>query len=171
MSLIERYRTLYAHEIDADAKLLAMIASVPAERRDDPGFQRAVNLAAHLAACRQNWLGFLTDDGAALSAWFEEAADFACLTERFARVHAAWSAYLASLDDDALVQDFEFTEMGQRFRWNVEGQVLQLAGHGHYHRGQIALLVDQLGGETVDTDYVDWAIASAPPGRYGAVTG
>jgi uncharacterized damage-inducible protein DinB len=38
----------------------------------------------------------------------------------------------------------------------VEVQVIQLFGHASYHRGQIALLVDQLGGEVVDTDYVDW---------------
>ena len=34
-------------------------------------------------------------------------------------------------------------------------QIEQLAGHAAYHRGQIALLVDQLGGEVQDTDYAD----------------
>ncbi len=37
-------------------------------------------------------------------------------------------------------------------------QAVTLAGHASCHRGQIALLVDQLGGETVDTDYVYWAV-------------
>jgi uncharacterized damage-inducible protein DinB len=29
-------------------------------------------------------------------------------------------------------------------------------GHAWYHRGQIAMLVKDLGGETVDTDYIFW---------------
>ena len=52
---------------------------------------------------------------------------------------------------------FEFTELnGESFRLPIEVQIVQLVGHASYHRGQIALLVDQLGGETVDTDYADW---------------
>ncbi|MGC4045162.1 MAG: DinB family protein [Armatimonas sp.] len=38
----------------------------------------------------------------------------------------------------------------------IEVQIVQLIGHAPYHRGQVALLVDQLGGEVVDTDYADW---------------
>ena len=63
---------------------------------------------------------------------------------------------LARLDDGRLVQDFEFLEGDSPFSLPREVQMVQLFGHDAYHRGQVALLVDQLGGETVDTDYVDW---------------
>ena len=62
--------------------------------------------------------------------------------------------------DDDLARDFEFnSSTGDRYRWNIEGQIAQLVGHAFYHRGQISLLVDELGGETVDTDYLFWAVA------------
>jgi uncharacterized damage-inducible protein DinB len=49
-----------------------------------------------------------------------------------------------------------FSEGEGEFSLPIEVQIVQLIGHASYHRGQVALLVDQLGGETVDTDYADW---------------
>lgn len=160
-TLISRYCHLYEHEKFSNATLLAMIDSVPTDQHRDPRFQQALNLAAHLAACRENWLDRMVARGENQVPWFEEAASRASLTLRFQAVEHAWTAYLASLDDDDLQVDFEFPlGNGQRFRWYVEGQILQLIGHGNYHRAQIALLVDQLGGKTVDTDYLFWACGS-----------
>ncbi len=167
MALIERYRLWYEHERDCNAKTLAMLESVPPTQREDPRFARAVCLAAHLAACRWNWLLFLRGEEGPLDPWWQEDATIDGLRSRHAEVEAAWSEYLAGLTDETLVADFEFAECGQRFRWNVEGQIHQLAGHADYHRGQIALLVDMLGGEAVETDYVYWAIDREP--RYGEV--
>ncbi len=90
-------------------------------------------------------------------AWWDERADLAPLRPRFAALESRWTDYLARLTAEQLAQDFEFTESdGERYRLPVEVQTVQLLGHASYHRGQIALLVDQLGGETVDTDYADW---------------
>lgn len=168
MSVIERYRVWHEHERDSNAKMLGMIQSVPADRRDDPRFARAVSLAGHLAACRENWLDLMTDSGADLADWSPKGASAEGLLPRFEALESRWSAYLARLDDSELTRDFEFAEGdGNRYRWNIEGQVYQLLGHADYHRGQIALLVDQLGGETVETDYVNWAIDRNP--HYGIV--
>lgn len=167
--LVTRYRHLFEHEKDSNCKLLAMLASVTEEKRADPRFQQAVNLAAHLAACRENWLDRMVVQGEAQVAWFEEKAELDDLPERFAMIEAAWTQYLAQLLDTDLAAEFEFPiRDGRRFRWYVEGQILQLIGHGNYHRGQIALLVDQLGGESVDTDYLFWV--GSPDGSYRRVT-
>ena len=32
-----------------------------------------------------------------------------------------------------------------------------MVGHAFYHRGQIVMLVAELGGDTVDTDYLFWS--------------
>ena len=45
---------------------------------------------------------------------------------------------------------------GRRFRWDVEGVLTQTFGHAWYHRGQIATIVNGLGGKPVDTDYIYW---------------
>lgn len=156
MPLIDRYRTLYEYEKDCIQKMLTMLESVPEARRSDPRFQQAVTLADHLAACREFWLDCMGKGRSELTGWNEEC-DFSTLGSRFAAVEPRWTDYLARFDDSRLAQDFEFTESnGETFRLPVGVQIEQLAGHAAYHRGQIALLVDQLGGEVVDTDYADW---------------
>ena len=52
----DRFRRWYEYERDCNAKTLAMLASVPAERRGTPEFQKAVDRMAHLVAARQRWL-------------------------------------------------------------------------------------------------------------------
>jgi uncharacterized damage-inducible protein DinB len=165
--LIARYRHWYAQERDANEKMLAMLESVPAASRADARFGRAVRLAAHLAACRENYLERLQGRDN-VSPWWPEDVPLDTLRPRYARLESAWSGYLGSLSDGTLTKDFVEREGADRYRWNVEGQVFQLLGHAYYHRGQISLLVDELGGATVDTDYVEWAIGNDP--RFGEMT-
>jgi uncharacterized damage-inducible protein DinB len=157
MSCIERYRAWFEQEKASNAKMLGMVASVPEASRSDPRFERAVVLAAHLAACRENWLDRMVAGGTSQVDWWPEGPALEDLPARFAVLEAKWTAYLASLTDQGLDVDFEFPVTGGRYRWNIEGQIMQLVGHAFYHRGQIALLVDELGGTAVDTDYLYWA--------------
>ena len=156
MSLIERYRVLYEHEKDCNHKMLAMLESVPEAARGEARFQHAVTISGHLAACRENWLDRMTGRGDGSVAWWDAGCDSASLRPRFAALERRWTEYLAGLSENQLGGDFEFTEGGPSFRLPTEVQVEQLGSHAAYHRGQISLLVDQLGGDTVDTDYVDW---------------
>lgn len=156
MSLLERYREAYEHEKDGNRKMLAMIESVPQAGRSDARFPQAVSVAGHLAACRENWLDRMAGEGLPLADWYDKACDLATLGPRFDALERRWTDYLARLEEDQLAQEFEFAEEGQCFRLPTEVQIVQLFSHASYHRGQIALLVDQLGGEMVDTDYADW---------------
>lgn len=153
-TLSDRFRFWYAHERDCNAKSLAMLASVPADRRAAPEFEKAVGRMAHLIAARQRWaqrLGLRTEG---------PAGPFPTITRDelpalVAEIEAVWTAYLERLDDAGLAREFEWAlDDGRRFRWNIEGLLTQLNGHAWYHRGQIAQLVAQLGGTAVDTDYI-----------------
>src|SRR5262249_27209326 len=58
-TLADRFRHWYEYERDCNAKALSMLESIPAERRDAPEFQKAVDRLAHLCAARQRWLNRL----------------------------------------------------------------------------------------------------------------
>ncbi len=155
-SLADRFRIWYDYERDCNAKSLAMLESVPAERRVAAEFRKAVDRMAHLVAARRRWLwrmGHLPE----APGLFPQATAFADLAGMVADTEAAWVAYLSRLDEAELARELEWQVAdGRRFRWNVEGMLTQMFGHAWYHRGQIAQLVAGLGGKAVDTDYIFW---------------
>ena len=51
-----RYRRWFEYEIDAHQKVLASLATVPADQRDSAAYRKAVELLAHIVAGRQIWL-------------------------------------------------------------------------------------------------------------------
>ena len=147
------YLRMLDHEVDSTRKMLRWLDTVPAENRNDPRYQQALTLAGHLAAARENWMDRIRSDGQAQVNWFPARQDRESLEARFAAIFAGWRLLLEESD---LSQDFEYQFGSKRMRWNVEEQAIQMLTHAPYHRGQIALLVDQLGGKTTDTDYLFW---------------
>jgi uncharacterized damage-inducible protein DinB len=155
-SLADRFRSWYEYERDCNAKSLAMLASVPVERRAGGEFQKAVGRMAHLIAARRRWLHRLGrwPDAPEL---FPQGVALENLAALVADTEAAWVAYLSRLDETELARELEWQLAdGRRFRWDVEGILVQTFGHAWYHRGQIAQLVAGLGGKAVDTDYILW---------------
>jgi uncharacterized damage-inducible protein DinB len=72
-------------------------------------------------------------------------------------IEQRWTAYLVRLTDADLAADFVYTGGdGRRYRWRLLDLLTQIFGHAWYHRGQIAMLVKDLGGEAVDTDFIFW---------------
>ena len=131
MILITRYRELYDYECSANAQLLTMIESVPEASRTDPRFQRALSLAAHLAACRENWLTWMAGEEREIALWFETDTALESLRPRYATIEQRWVAYLAALTDDQLEDTFTFMEgNGVTYRVLIEGQLIQLNGYG-----------------------------------------
>lgn len=155
-TLADRFRRWYEYERDCDATSLEMLASVPAERRTDARFERAVGRMAHLVAARRRWLARLGHWSDPPATPFPQVA-LADLPPMVADTEAAWVAFLAGLDDAGLARELEWVALdGKRYRWDVEGVLTQTFGHAWYHRGQIAQLVAELGGKAVDTDYIFW---------------
>jgi uncharacterized damage-inducible protein DinB len=155
-TLADRFRRWYEYERDCNAKALDMLASVPAERRGDPAFERAVGRMAHLVAARRRWLSRLGHWPDPPTTPFPQVS-LADLPAMVADTEAAWVAYLGELDDSDLARECEWVALdGKKYRWDIEGLLTQTFGHAWYHRGQIAQLVAELGGKAVDTDYIFW---------------
>ena len=158
--MIDYFRKCYEHEKVANLRMIEMIESVPFEKHGDPKFTKAVVIAAHLAACRENWLDRMDSDGENQTDWFVDKFELAGLRPRYERTERQWTEYLSRLTDEDLKKDFSFLmPNGAPFGFKIEIQLTQLVGHAFYHRGQVALLVDELGGQSVDTDYLFWAVS------------
>jgi uncharacterized damage-inducible protein DinB len=156
LSFIERFRHWYEYEKDCNAKSLRMLNSVPAANRSLPSFTRAVEKMAHLVAARHWWLyrlGVVADHP---ESWFPPTT-LEQLPAALQAIERRWTDYLARLSEADVTSDFTGTGPdGKRYRWPLVDLLTQVFGHAWYHRGQIAMLVKDLGGEAVDTDYIFW---------------
>ena len=155
-SLADRFRRWYEYEKDCTAKVLAMLDTVPAEKRSDPLFQKAIDKFAHIDAARLRWLHRL-GHWPELVPGFPPGLKLEDLPARFAATEAGWTALLGKIDDAELAKPFEWTAPdGKRYRWDVEGVLTTLTSHACYHRGQVVTYVALLGGTAMDTDYLFW---------------
>ncbi len=163
MEIASLFKNWFEQECSGNAAMLKMLLSVPEAEFVTDKYQRALELAAHIAACRENWLDRMAHGGHSQLDWWPKGESIDAVSRRFERVEVAWREYLLDLSDEALEADFDFlTSDGGLFRWNFRGQLMQLVGHAYYHRGQVSLLVADLGGVTTDTDYLYWALDQQP---------
>ena len=156
---VERYRRWFEYEKDSHAKVLASLAAVPQAQRTTEGFQKALQLLAHLVAARRLWLFRfgVAKEGPKASEFFPRDVSLADLEAGLSEVQARWSAYFREMTEDELQRQFEYQSLeGTWFRNTIEDILAQLFGHSWYHRGQIALLLRTIGAEPAVTDLVFW---------------
>lgn len=161
--LIERYRRWYDYERDCNAKVLASLRGVPESQRATDAFGRATMLLAHLVAARQMWLFRLGATAERPREFFPEGVPLAELERRVGAIEAAWTSFLATLDDDGLERVVEYRSLeGDGYRGRVEDILTQLFGHAWYHRGQIATWLRSMGATPAVTDFVYWTREPIP---------
>jgi uncharacterized damage-inducible protein DinB len=154
---VDQYRRWFEYEKDAHAKVVRSLETVPAERRTESEFRRAVTLLGHLAAARRVWLCRLGVISEMPVSFFPEDVDLAATVAELHAIQGHWDAYLARLTDEELARTFEYKSLDAgRFRNRIEDILAQLFGHSSYHRGQIAMLVRAAGGEPAITDLIYW---------------
>lgn len=155
-TLIERFRHWYDYERDCNAKVIAMVESVPEDRRGSDAFTKAVGKASHIIAARHMWMHRLGESDDRPENPFPTMTVVE-LPGYTARVEALWTAYLARVTEDQVVADIEWVGPdGKRRRAPLANVLTQIFGHAWYHRGQIAMLVKEAGGTPMDTDYIYW---------------
>ena len=163
MNTIERYRRWYTYEKDVHAKVLASLDTVPEDRRTSPEFGKAVALLAHMVAARKLWLYRMGGSPDSPKDIFFESPSLEWVQDALAGMEAAWSTYLDRLTDTDLERVFEYKALdGGGYENTVVDVLTQLFGHSWYHRGQIAMLIRNLGGTPAVTDFVFWCREPTP---------
>lgn len=156
--MYERFRRLFRFEEDANAKVLASLGSVPPANRVRPEFARAMTIFGHILEARTIWLARLHGPAPAPVNMFPQGLTLEDASKRSARADDAWRDWCGHLSDAKLRQSIDYVNSEQRrFRVKVEDVLGHVLMHSAYHRGQIAMLVRQCGGEPAATDYVIFA--------------
>jgi uncharacterized damage-inducible protein DinB len=154
----EQFRRLFEYEQDAHNKVLDSLRRAESEHHDDPDVAKAVDLAAHIATCRDMWLRRIGRRSPLPQSLFPTGVKLSEVKHEFAQIETHWREYLDALDDAELTRQIEYVSYdGGVFRNSVHDILVQLFGHSLYHRGQIALLIRRSGTTPATTDFVFWS--------------
>jgi uncharacterized damage-inducible protein DinB len=147
----------------ADTRVLESLRAMP-----HPD-QRALDVYAHVLGAEHVWLSRMLKRAPTEKIWpdldLERAAALAADNATGLR------ALLQSCSADELQRKIPYNNSaGTGFESTIEDMLLQVALHGCYHRGQVALLVRGAGGEPSPTDYIAFvrgspAAVTLPPRR------
>lgn len=84
-----------------------------------------------------------------------EVASLTGLRERWAPLEARVRAFVAQLTPEALDRVLQYrTTDGQAYAQPLVQQLQHLVNHGTYHRGQVTMMLRQLGAAPVATDLI-----------------
>ncbi len=145
--MLEALHRLVAHLRWADRRMLDSL------RRASPPPARAVEIFAHVLGAEHVWLARLAQQPARFPVWPALSLD-GCASMADANA-GGLEAFVRNLGPDDLARLVPYTNSaGQRFESSVADMLLQLFTHSSYHRGQVAMLLRDQGGEPAATDFI-----------------
>jgi uncharacterized damage-inducible protein DinB len=154
----DQFRQLFEYEQEAHQRVLDSLRRAESDHHDDPDVAKAVDLAAHIATCRDMWLRRICRHSPLPETLFPRGVKVGQVEREFAGIEAHWRQYLEALDHAELTRQCEYVSYeGGVFRNSVHDILVQLFGHSLYHRGQIALLIRRSGSIPAATDFVFWS--------------
>lgn len=120
----------------------------------EPANSRAQSMLSHILLAEKIWLARLKGEDSSSIPVFEELPLDECV--RLANeLNAAYLAFIDSLAESDIESLIEYKDTrGNAFTTSIEDILTHVAIHSAYHRGQIAMLVRDGGGEPVGTDYI-----------------
>jgi uncharacterized damage-inducible protein DinB len=152
---VARFRKQLDAETWANGLTLASLGTIPLGNRSGATYQRCMALMPHNQLARRVWLLRLKGET------YESPRDWfpvLSVEETEAMCHEndrAWAAYIDGLKDSALTRAIDYSASdGTGYRSVVDDVILHVFNHSTYHRGQVARLVTECGGQRASTDYI-----------------
>ncbi len=138
--------SLLAHMAWADQRTLSTLRDMTSPP------EQAVKLFAHIVAAQHIWLTRIDGTTARCMVWPLLSLDE---SEALAHENQATFPALGSAEDQALARIVRYTNSaGNTFDDAVADILLHVTHHSMYHRGQIAMLAREAGGNPTSTDYI-----------------
>jgi len=154
---------LYAHQEWADAEHWRALEGHPAALDDRSIRDRLHHI--HLVQSGFLWvLGPRTADFAMTKV--EDYTNMADLKAFGRRCHADMAAMLGGISETRLLETIEVPWFRPALKISVRHALMQVTMHSHYHRGQNATHLRELGGVPPGTDFIEWLRLGQPAAKW-----
>lgn len=152
-------RTLFTYNRWANRLLLDAARELPAEelQRDLRGsFESILGTLRHLLWGERSWLRFWTENGFGPNLAPSDYPDLSAIVASWSALEAEQDAFARALTDERLAADFPVQENDY-----VLGELIQHAlNHSTHHRGQVVLMLRQLGHTPPGTGFRQFLTAN-----------
>ena len=127
-------------------------------------FDSILSSLAHVAAAQIIWLERWTGgENATPLAELQQMADLRTVRASFVASHSGLREFVAGLTDDRLEAPLSFRDSrGAQYSRPLWQLMMHVANHGTYHRGEIAMMLTDLGHSPGDLDFSFWEYEHHP---------
>jgi uncharacterized damage-inducible protein DinB len=151
--MLEQFQKNFEYNYWADDLFLKALAEMP----NPPA--KALELMGHLVFASDVWLARLQGEDLSRFTNPNPHYSLAECREKRDELHLKWKNYLTGLKPEDLQKKIVFANTkGKKFEHVVQNVLVHVVNHSHYHRGQLATLVHQNGGNRPYTDYMGYAL-------------
>ncbi|TVQ62123.1 MAG: hypothetical protein EA378_06575 [Phycisphaerales bacterium] len=139
----------------AHAKCWGALRALPELSRGDARFQRAVDKVVHIAEARAVWLWRVGARAERPTNIFPDGMTLDEGERLDVRSMETWRGFVEGLDVGGLSREVRYQSLdGASWSNSVLEICTHVWSHGFYHRGQVGLLVNAMGGTPAGADYI-----------------
>ncbi len=152
------------HSAWANRQILDAAARMPAERLRTPigegGYGDLLETLLHMYDAQKVWLDRLQTgvNGPVLD--ISVVSDIATLQALWDALDEAMEGYIGGLDDASLTEQVPYRSYyGSEGSYSRREMLLHQAFHSHQHRGEVALVLTQMGYSPGELDVIDYLLS------------
>lgn len=145
----------------ANGLLLDVIATLTTEQQEQAivsSFPTVRSMVLHLLDANSIWWQRIQLQEKILRPSQNFEGDFTAVYAALRKVDGQWVEYVQKANDHLFTHEFQYFDLKKQPQKSMVQDVLvHLFNHGTYHRGQLVMMLRQLGVEKIpSTDYIAW---------------
>jgi uncharacterized damage-inducible protein DinB len=145
MSTVAYFRQLAAHDQWANRALIHALQKLPSPP------SRALEVISHIQGTQWTWLSRMDRSIEPGPVW--PGASLEDCMQELPKLRKAWDDFFSSADLDA---SYPYTNSkGEKFESSIRDTLTHVFLHGHYHRGQVVMLIRQTGDIPPYIDFIE----------------
>lgn len=153
-------RELFAFNAWANHRVLSAVEALTTEqftKSMGSSFSSVRDTLAHICGVEWVWLERLQGRSPASIPEAKDFPDITTLRARWVEIEKRWLEYVSRLDQSELEEEVDYKTLSYGASRDPRWQMMQqVVNHGTYHRGQVIVLLRQLGARGVGTDLISF---------------